>query len=157
MESETKPRSDLLKEDLESKLKGYNILIVEDEPSNMQLIRAYFKTLENDFLSIDYAFDGKVAQELINQNKYSLMILDLNIPHKSGIDLVQENIDKIKEEGSVTLAYTAHVLTHERRECMDAGFDFFMPKPLKKNKLYDFLEQAINVHEGRKQKNISSH
>lgn len=72
---------------------GYRILVVDDEEANLNLIR---KQLETIGYSVETAEDGQIASqklEHISQNETglpSLVISDVDMPHKSGIELVRE-------------------------------------------------------------------
>ncbi len=63
------------------------ILIAEDDPF---LSRAMGSFLEDENLSIDIAKDGQETIDLIKKDDYRLILLDLNMPHKNGFDVLRE-------------------------------------------------------------------
>jgi CheY-like chemotaxis protein/signal transduction histidine kinase/CHASE3 domain sensor protein len=66
------------------------ILLVEDHMAQSQALK---EMMQNSGISVDQAFDGESAFRMLNQNEYQCVILDLNLPDISGLDL----LDKIKE------------------------------------------------------------
>lgn len=63
------------------------VLIVDDEPV---LVKGLKYSLEQDGYEIYTAFDGEEALEKIKQNKFNLIILDLMLPKKDGLEVCQE-------------------------------------------------------------------
>lgn len=66
------------------------ILLVEDHKLQSQALK---EMMQNNGISVDQAFDGESAFRMLNENEYQCVILDLNLPDISGLDL----LDKIKE------------------------------------------------------------
>jgi len=67
------------------------ILLVEDHRAQSQALK---EMMQNNGISVDQAFDGDSAFRMLHENDYQCVILDLNLPDISGLDL----LDKIKEE-----------------------------------------------------------
>lgn len=65
----------------------YKFLLAEDEPKLGLLIK---EELEKQKYKIDLAYDGQIAERLFKQNKYDLIILDINLPYKNGLILCKE-------------------------------------------------------------------
>ena len=68
------------------------ILIAEDNDSNMKLM---FDILTANGFSVDKANDGEDALEKIKQNDYDLLVLDIQMPKKSGYDVLKEMTKKV--------------------------------------------------------------
>jgi CheY-like chemotaxis protein/signal transduction histidine kinase/CHASE3 domain sensor protein len=66
------------------------ILLIEDHQAQSQALK---EMMQSNGISVDQAFDGESAFRMLNQNEYQCVILDLNLPDISGLDL----LDKIKE------------------------------------------------------------
>jgi CheY-like chemotaxis protein/signal transduction histidine kinase/CHASE3 domain sensor protein len=66
------------------------ILLVEDHKAQSQALK---EMMQNNGITVDQAFDGESAFRMLNENEYQCVILDLNLPDISGLDL----LDKIKE------------------------------------------------------------
>ena len=60
------------------------ILLVEDEPKLASFVK---KGFENEGYELEVAYDGRMGQSLIQQNRYDLVILDVNLPYVNGFEL----------------------------------------------------------------------
>jgi DNA-binding response OmpR family regulator/signal transduction histidine kinase len=67
-----------------------NILLIEDHKMQSHALK---ELMEKQGISVDQAYDGETAFKMVNENEYQCVILDLNLPDISGLDL----LDKIKE------------------------------------------------------------
>jgi two-component system, cell cycle response regulator DivK len=103
------------------------ILCIEDNTTNMILIS---RIVEAEGHELIRAENGHRALELLSDFVPDIILLDINIPGVSGLDLAQ----KIREDGRLSgipiLAVTANVLVGDREKCLEAGCDDYLPKPL---------------------------
>jgi DNA-binding response OmpR family regulator len=102
------------------------ILIVEDEET---LARSLKKGLEKEGYAVDYVTDGETAQrriELYNK-EYDLIILDLMLPKKDGIEVCRS----VREQGikNPILVLTARYETGDKVKALDCGADDYLVKP----------------------------
>ena len=115
------------------------VLIIEDDPSS----RVYFKkVLEELQLRILEAAGGHEGVKVFRENpQISVVLLDIRLPGVSGFDILKE-LKKIRPEVPV-IAQTAFAMTGDREKCMAAGFDDYISKPVKKDKLIALLQKHI--------------
>jgi len=64
----------------------YHVLVVDDEPSLTEMIRAY---LQQGHLKVDTAPDGRRAQKMLEEKKYDLVLSDIRMPRLDGMELLQ--------------------------------------------------------------------
>jgi len=100
------------------------ILIVEDEPKVASFIRHGLQ--ENGFSS-ENAYDGAVGQKMFEAGNYELLILDINLPVKNGIELCKE-IRKSNKKIPI-LMLTAMGTTEDKLEGFESGADDYLLKP----------------------------
>ncbi|WP_242928664.1 response regulator transcription factor [Pontibacter vulgaris] len=100
------------------------ILLVEDEPKVAAFIK---KGLEEQSFEVDQAYDGLFGVKLALQNEYDLIILDIILPHMSGLDVCRE-IRKHNTTVSI-LMLTALGTTDDKITGLDAGADDYLTKP----------------------------
>lgn len=100
------------------------ILVVEDEKKVASFIK---KGLEEEFYSIDLAYDGKEGLRLAMSDEYDLIILDIMLPLKDGISMLKE----LREEKISTpvLLLTAKDNTNDKVGGLDSGADDYLTKP----------------------------
>ena len=100
------------------------ILVVEDEKKVASFLK---KGLEQDYYTVDVAFDGKSGLDLALVEDYDLIILDIMLPAIDGITVLKE-IRKMKIETPV-LMLTAKGNIEDKVEGLDSGADDYLPKP----------------------------
>ncbi len=114
------------------------ILIIEDNPRNLKLVRDVLAVKGYTTIEAVTAEDGI---ELARDRHPDLILMDIQLPGMNGIDAL-----KIlrSESGTATipvLAVTASVMQDDRRLIVEAGFDAYVAKPIN---LRDFLD-AVRV------------
>lgn len=100
------------------------ILVVEDE---VKITRFIKRGLEMEHYTVDVAYNGEDAIEKIELNDYDLIILDIMLPKKSGIDVLTELRGKKIEAPVIML--TAKDTIEDRVAGLDAGADDYLVKP----------------------------
>ncbi|MEW5798183.1 MAG: response regulator transcription factor [Bacteroidota bacterium] len=100
------------------------ILIVEDEKKISALIR---KGLEEEKYSVEEAVDGEKGEQLILRNRYDLIILDIMMPKKDGLEV----LTSLRKQGNETpvLMLTAKSTVDDRVRGLDYGADDYLIKP----------------------------
>lgn len=101
-----------------------NILIVEDEPKVATFIK---KSLEEHNFTAEIAYDGQVADRMIMQFDYDLVILDVVIPYINGVELCKRI--KARNAAIPVLLLTALGTTEDKLIGFDAGADDYLVKP----------------------------
>ncbi len=100
------------------------ILVVEDEKKVASFIK---KGLEEEYYSVDVAYDGREGLRLALGEDYDLMILDVMLPLKDGFTLVKElRSEKIS---TPILLLTAKDTVENKVEGLDSGADDYLTKP----------------------------
>ena len=101
-----------------------NILLAEDE---QQLSRVLETAMTHEGYQVDTAFDGQEAVDLAKENAYDLMILDIMMPVKTGIEALKE----IRQTGNTThvIMLTAMSEVDDKVTGLDAGADDYLTKP----------------------------
>src|SRR5688572_12954799 len=100
------------------------LLIVEDDRMLSELIRRAF--VEDGF-AVDVAFDGEQAEALAFVNDYDAIVLDLLLPGKSGLHLLQQM--RREKRLTPTLILTGRATTEDVVRGLDVGADDYLTKP----------------------------
>ena len=106
------------------------LLIVEDEKQISKVMKLY---LEKEGYIIDLASDGKIADELIENNTYDLVILDIMMPYKDGWYLLKK-IKSINNNTQVIIT-SARGEEEDRIFGLELGADDYMVKPISMREL----------------------
>ena len=115
------------------------VLIVEDDRVNQQVIQSI---LAKTGLNLSIAGNGKEAVEKATVNRYDLILMDIQMPELSGIEAVK--ILRQKGLAIPIIALTANVMKSDIRECLAAGFDAHLPKPINRQKLFAMLQHHLS-------------
>ena len=108
-------------------LPALNVLLVEDIELNVIVARAVLEKLGN---SVDVAMTGKAALEMFKPGEYDLVLLDIQLPDMTGLDISRELTKRYPREDLPPLvALTANVLK-DKQEYLNAGMDDVLSKPL---------------------------
>ena len=103
------------------------ILVVEDTPANLALVRKLLGAAGHDVLTATNASDGVAVTR---QRRPDLVLMDLGLPDMDGTQALQQ-IRADKDAAKVRVAaFTAHAMQGDRDRALSAGFDGYLSKPI---------------------------
>ena len=122
---------------------GKRLLLVEDYGPNVMVAAAML-----DFLGYEceVANNGREAIEKLNQDRFDLMLLDVQMPELNGFEtahLVRMQEQKQDRPRMPIVAVTAHALEEDRGRCLAAGMDDFIAKPFASALLKEKIERYL--------------
>lgn len=103
------------------------ILIVEDNPANLELVRYLLQHAGHTVIS---AVDGAEGLAVAQREQPDLVISDLQMPHMDGYELLTRLRAEPSLQGTPVIAVTAFSMSGDRNKVMLAGFDGYLPKPI---------------------------
>lgn len=118
---------------------GSPVLVVEDNESMRKLVTAQLKKLGYD---ADVATNGEEALDKLTTGTYSLVLMDVQMPVMDGLEATKavRDMDKNTDEHTVIIALTGHC---SRTDCLAAGMDDFIAKPMNIATLKKILERWL--------------
>ncbi|GLY15866.1 hypothetical protein Kisp01_28810 [Kineosporia sp. NBRC 101677] len=117
---------------------GLRVLVAEDNPTNQLVARAM---LQARGLSVDIVEDGEQAVAAAAGGGYDAVFMDCQMPGVDGFEATRR-IRAAETGGRIPIvAMTANAFDDDRRACLDAGMDDFLPKPWKAAQLTEVLER----------------
>ncbi len=127
-----------------------DILIVDDQPENLQIIIDYFSE-SNLAYNIIRAPNGEIALEIIKKKCPDLIITDWDMPVVDGIDLIKE-IRKIESCAHVPIIMCTGVMTTSEnlQTALDAGANDYIRKPVDKIELIARTRSSLLLAESQK-------
>ena len=123
-----------------------HILVVDDDEGIRNLVKQYLN--ENNYL-ITTANSAEDAKEKISIIKFDLIVLDVMMPGKSGLEFTTENKKKIN---TPIILLTAKGETEERVEGLEVGADDYLPKPFEPKELVLRIKNILNKTKNKNQK-----
>ena len=119
-------------------LVGTRILVVDDTADNLRLVR---RILEHAGSSVSVAMDGCEGVEKALRDRPDLVLMDMRMPGMNGHEAAAE----LRRRGFryPIIALTANAMAEERRQCLAAGCDDFLTKPIDHRLLVQRVGQLI--------------
>jgi len=116
-----------------------SILSAEDDPINQKIVLFTLKKLG---YYADTAANGQEVLSAMEGRSYDLVLMDIQMPEMDGIDATRE-IRKRWPQGPKIIVITALDRDLCRKQCIDAGADDFLNKPLRKEDLHAAIERNM--------------
>ena len=137
----TKKAAELMQEDLHiEQLVGLNVLLVDDDPFNLKVIEKY---LSGTGLRIDMAENGRTALGKIDDTRFDLVLMDMEMPVLNGLETIARIRRREKASTGarpiIAVALSAHDDEATRQRCRDAGFDAYLKKPVGRKNLVETI------------------
>jgi PAS domain S-box-containing protein len=126
------------KEDIENSLsdviqgtqRPLRILLAEDNPLNVFVIKSFLKELPHTINVVD---NGKQALEQYKKEHYDLVLMDIQMPEMDGytaMQMIRSYESSAGRRSSYITALTAHAMAEEREKALQAGFNEYITKPI---------------------------
>jgi CheY-like chemotaxis protein len=120
------------------------LLLVDDSRENRELMKLL---LARQPLVIDEAGNGREALDLFEQNRYALILMDIQMPIMDGYTstrMMRESEERNGQRRTPVVALTAHAYDEDVRRCKEAGCDDHIAKPFKKKTLLQCLARYLD-------------
>jgi PAS domain S-box-containing protein len=138
--------TDIVSEDLgeidPNKLKGTSVLLVDDDSVNRLLGKTILEKIECDY---DIANNGKEAIAKLDAKKYDVVLLDIQMPDISGVDVAKYLRQKKSNESTKIVAVTAAVMKDDIEKYYRAGINDFLIKPFKEIHLFNKMCEVLQL------------
>ncbi len=119
----------------------YQILVAEDNAVNQRVIVGI---LERAGHRVRVVGDGEQALDVLENERYDVIIMDLNMPELGGLDAARAY--RFMDPGASQvpiIMLSADVTAEAMKECADAGIDAFLPKPVEARRLLDTIASLV--------------
>jgi signal transduction histidine kinase/ActR/RegA family two-component response regulator len=122
---------------------GPEVLLVEDNPVNQKLALIL---LQRHGYRVTVAGDGRRALDLLEDQRFSAILMDMQMPVMDGVTTTREIRSREIAGGSPRtpiIAMTANAMQGDRELCLAAGMDDYLAKPVKAEQLYQVLARWV--------------
>lgn len=114
------------------------ILVAEDNPVNQMVIIMILKKLG---YKADVVLNGEQALEALRNKPYQLILMDVQMPEMDGLEATRR-IRQLFDEQPIIVALTANAMQEDREECLRAGMNEYISKPIEIDKLTVVLKNS---------------
>lgn len=132
-------------------LKGSSILIVDDNPKNLQLLA---KFLKEEKYEIEFAINGEAALEWLKSKKFDLILLDINMPGMNGFEVCE----KIRSDSALANLPVIFISAESERESILKGFEAgaqdYVTKPFDSRELLARVKMHLELKHAKDQLNL---
>src|SRR5262249_25955941 len=125
--------------------RGLRVLVADDNPTNREVLG---KILERAGHTATLVADGERALDALEAARYDAALIDRNMPRLSGLETVQAiRLTTGARERMPVIVLSADVTPEAKRECLEAGADSFLPKPIEAARLLEELQSLCGPKE----------
>lgn len=139
----------LLSESQRLRLQEKRILVVDDQPHNLEIMQAL---LNSQGMSTHQAAHGQEAILAVKSQPkgyFSAVLMDLQMPYMDGYEATRRLRQEYSLEELPIIALSAHAYSSEKQSCLDSGFNDYLSKPVEIDRLWSALLQWLPQEEGR--------
>ena len=126
--------------------KPLRILLTEDIPLNQ---RVALQMLAACGYSADVASNGKEAIAALQRQPYDLVFMDVQMPEMDGLQATRQIRSNLEMTQPYIVAMTAHTMKGDREECLLAGMNSYIGKPIRRRDLSNTLQQCPPLAESK--------
>lgn len=122
---------------------GISVLLVEDTEFNVMVAEAELNSVIKD-LQMDVAKNGKIAVDMVIQNQYDIVLMDVQMPIMNGYEATRaiRKLEKPKSDIPI-IAMTANDIQQEIDKCFESGMDVYVPKPFESKDLVNKISRLL--------------
>jgi two-component system sensor histidine kinase/response regulator len=123
-------------------LKGKRAVIIDDNRNNLKILK---HILSSAGILVTAVQEGKRAIDTINncKQRYDICITDILIPGIDGYEVARRIRQKETNAHRIVLIALSSLSIRDASKCEAAGFDGYLTKPIRRNKLYQMLERIL--------------
>jgi two-component system chemotaxis response regulator CheY len=123
----------------------YKFLVVEDSPLMRQLITFALRRLKGSV--IDEAEDGVVGLKKLSNQKYDLVILDINMPIMNGLKVIGHIRTNPKLADLPILVVTTEGVEEDRARALELGANEYLTKPVDSSDVYHTVKKLLKINQ----------
>jgi CheY-like chemotaxis protein len=113
---------------------------VEDDVDHQQFVKIFLR----DSYDISITGDGESALEMVNQQRYDLILMDINLGSgMNGLEAVRKIRELPQYKNTPITAVTANALVSQKNTYLAGGCTGYIAKPFRKKKLLAFIDDAL--------------
>jgi len=115
-----------------------HVLVAEDSPINAKVITTFLK---QDGHRVTHVENGQLAVDALKSEQFDLVFMDMRMPELDGIEATKAwRTEESDDQHVPIIALTANATPEDRSNCLSAGMDNFLSKPVSRDKLREIIK-----------------
>ncbi len=138
-------------------LKGKKVLVVDDNKNNLVILDHMLISMgvHAELISEAERVESTALSALENGNPFDLAIIDIKMPEMSGHEIAKRFSQNERLKELPLLAFSSSTVDGAKK-CREAGFDGFLPKPVRRQKLFNMVGQLLGEKTEEKKEEITT-
>ena len=128
-------------------LQGCHVLVAEDNKINQQVAQ---ELLTQAGLMVSIANNGKEAVEMVTQEPFDAVLMDIQMPEMDGFEATKILRSKPEFKTLPIIAMTANAMAQDREKCLEVGMNDHIPKPIDPDHMFKILSQWVVPKDDKK-------
>jgi CheY-like chemotaxis protein/HPt (histidine-containing phosphotransfer) domain-containing protein len=122
--------------------RALRVLLAEDNVVNQKLA---VRLLQRRGHAVSIATDGREVLKALDQEKFDLILMDVQMPNMSGFECAGSirQVEKLSGGHMPIIAMTAHAMAGDRDRCLEAGMDDYVCKPIRPEALFEAIDRVM--------------
>lgn len=149
---EAPPESSEERRAVKKKKRNLSVLLAEDNDINALVA---VSLLQRDGHKVDRVVNGEEVLEAVARKRYDLILMDVHMPDLDGLEATRR-LRQGPHHAIPVVALTANAMDEDRRRCLDAGMDDYLPKPLDPDLFEAVIERWSTPEERVRAKKVSA-
>ncbi|MDG6225597.1 MAG: response regulator, partial [Candidatus Thermoplasmatota archaeon] len=128
---------------------SYRILLVEDHPINQKLAVSLLRKRSH---VVEVANNGEEAVDILSRGDFDLVLMDVQMPVMDGIEAtarIRDPSSSVREHSIPIIAMTAHAMQGDKENCLNAGMDGYVSKPLNFEEMFKEIDRVMDESRGK--------
>ena len=130
-----------------NELSGLSVLLVEDNALNQQVVTELLGQLGISATSVSNGRDALIRLELAGREQFDVVLMDIQMPVMDGFQTTRTIRNSEELKSIPIIAMTANAMTGDREQCLAAGMDDYLTKPIQRDELARVMHKAIRLME----------
>ncbi|MDP3284006.1 MAG: response regulator, partial [Desulfobacterales bacterium] len=133
-------------------LSGKKALLLDDNQANLDILKHVIESAGMQGVTLMNGNDVLPALEkaLESKSPFDLLLSDIQMPGMSGYEVAQKIREAREKFSGLSVIALSSLVERDAKKCEAAGFDGFLSKPIRRDKLFQMIERVMAVKKGEK-------
>jgi len=127
--------------------KSCHILVAEDNIMNQKIVETFLLSKGHH---VSLVKDGREVLQALEDGRFDLILMDMQMPNMDGYETTARIRANKKWKDVPIVALTAYAMKGDEEKCLNAGCNYYLSKPIKKDNLFSVIRKILDLQPGKK-------